>query len=296
MPTKVFNESYATMTAGMAYKTPAFANDLMQLMGPNATVSLGHDGSGRLRISVSWTSVGTAVSPSSTFVMSADIWYYFELQTNITSGASPHVVSSARVNGAEIIAWDYPVSTGLLDQKLDRIHIVGPGGGYNARYDDLYVTDNEFLGDIKVGVLYPNAVGDSSGWTPNGAGANYTKVMEHPADDDVTYAAASAVGMKDLYHLDDIDPSFAGSIKGVQALWMIKKSDEGEAAAKGVWKSGGTEVVQTEGHNFLPPGGFHPSVEAYQYSIQAARHSLFTLSNWTKAELDALQLGVIRTV
>jgi hypothetical protein len=133
--------------------------------------------------------------------------------------------------------------------------------------------------------LYPNAAGDLSAWTPNGAGANYTKVMEHPADDDATYVSTPTVGAIDLYNLDDITPSFAGTIKGAQALWLVKKSDTGTGSIKGQWKSAGSTLEGLE---------FHPSAGVYLYDIQAERKSIFTAADWTQAEINALQIGMKR--
>jgi hypothetical protein len=390
--------------------------------------------------------VGSASSPLSTWVMNVNQWYYLEMQAAITTGL---LTVSARVNGVEILAWTWAHGN-WTGKKFAAISNIPPGGGSTAVFDDLYVTDDEYLGDVRIGVLYPNAPGDATAWTPStpggGSGTSYTnpggsgnrtsiitvtasastldgsgsnfvngayesvtfitngaaagrwvkfdfgsakvideiklyrefafeygtwqwygsnddsawtavgpaqtawtaaanavnslagnttgyryykfegvsgtvtgtynkefefkigtpappagdnweQVDEHPTvDDDTTYVSAASTGLKDLYNLDDIDPAFVGTIKGVQALWAVKKSDEGEAAVKGNWKSSGTEIVQAAGHNFLPPNGFYPSATSYLYNIQTERKSLFTAADWTKTEINALQLGITRTV
>lgn len=296
-PSKTLNAEYTTMTMGVAYKTQGFANSIISLLNTvnNLDLRLEHVGDGRLRFHFGFNATG-ATGPPSIFVMSTERWYYFETQATVDGGPPAHIVATARVNGVEILNWDYTHGSGQPGLKFNRILTEGPGGGFNCIIDDLYVTDTEFLGDIRIGVLYPNNVGDSSAWTPNGAGANYTKVMEHPADDNVTYVAAASTGLKDLYNLDDIDPAFVGVIKGVQALWCVVKSDEGDAAVKGLWKSSGTEIVQASGHNFLPPNGYYPSATSYLYNIQTERKSLFTAADWTKTEINGLQLGITRTV
>ena len=298
LPGKTFNAEYTKMTMGVAYKTPAFANHIMQFKNVTNSVQVGlaNVGDGRLKLTWSSNGVGNIEGPPSSWVMPALEWHYFEMQFEITAGAPPHALASARVNGVEILAWDATLTGAPAGMKFNHIHLVGPGGGYNAIFDDLYVTDGEYLGDVRIGVLYPNAAGDSATWTPSPAGNNWQQVEEHPADDDTSYVAAASVGLKDLYNIDDIDPAFTGVIKGVQALWCVKKSDEGAGAVKGVWKSGATEIVQAAGHNFLAPNGFYPSAANYLYDIQTERKSLFTAGDWTKAEITSLQLGITRTL
>lgn len=298
LPGKTFNAEYAKMTMGLAYKTGGLSNHIMQLRNVtnNVTAGLAHVGDGRLRLTWGSDGVGNIQSSPGSWVMSASEWYYFEMQFEVTAASPPHALASARVNGVEILTWDATLTGGPAGMKFNGIQLVGPGGGSNAIFDDLYVTDGEFLGDVRIGVLYPNAAGDSAAWTPSGAGANWEQVEEHPADDDTSYVSAATVGLKDLYNMDDIDPAFTGDIKGVQALWLVKKSDEGEAAVKGLWKSGATEITQASGHNYIAPGGFYPSAAGYLYNIQTERSSLFTASDWSVSEINSLMLGITRTL
>ena len=296
-PSKTFNAEYGTLTMGLAYKTPGFANNPVKftnaVLGPEFW--FGHLGDGRMRFH--WGVFGDGVnSPPTTWVMTTNAWHYIEVTCAMTGGPPAHIVASARINGAEVLAWDYTHHTGHAALKWATVSMEGVGGGLQSIMDDVYVTDGEFLGDIKIGVLYPNAAGDSASWTPTPAGNNWQQVEEHAPDDDATYVSTPTVGAKDLYNLDDIDPAFSGAIKGVQALWLVRKSDEGEGAVKGVWKSGATEVVQASGHNYLAPNGFHPSAVDYLYNIQTERKSLFTASDWTAAEVNGCQLGITRTL
>ena len=294
-PYKTLNAEYPKLTGGLAYKTESFANEIVNFTNVTNSVNfqLRHVGDGRLKLTFSGSGGGGESSPS-VFTMSLNTWYFFEVQAEITAASPPHVIATARVNGAEILTWDYTHATSV-SMKFATVGLQGPGAGLQATVDDFYCTDDEYLGDIRIGVLYPNAAGDSAGWTPNAAGANWEKVKEHPPDDDTTYVSAAGIGLKDLYNLDDISGS-TGVIKGAQALWLTKKSDEGEAAVKGVWKSGGTEVTQASGINYLAPSGYHPSAASYLYNIQPARQSLFTAADWTAAEINALQLGITRTL
>jgi len=295
---KTFNASYAQLTAGAAYQTQGFANAILtfQNASPAVTFLLQHVGDGRLNMFFQYGGQ-SATSPASTWVMNTNQWYYIETQATITGGPPASVNATAQVNGVTILTWTGTLSSaGLAGLMFNAVALGGPGAGLNATVDDFYCTDTEFLGDIRIGVLYPNAAGDSAGWTASSTGlANYTMVLEHIADDDATYNKAPTTGLKDLYNLDDISPAFTGPIKGVQANWCVKKSDGGVGSVKGAWKSGSTEIDQSQGDNFIPPNGFNPSYTSYLYSREAERNSLFTSSPWTIAEVNGLQLGIIRT-
>lgn len=289
-PTKTFGPEYATLTQGVAYNTTAFGNPIFGFSNVAHTelkCYLRHVGDGRLYFTVELPGFFGANSPMSTFVMNVNQWYYIECQMALTGGPPTLTLhATARVNGTEILDWTTSNSAGSV-VKFATISLGAPGGGFTAKFDDFYCTDDEYLGDVRIGVLYPNAPGDSAAWTPNGAGANWEKTKEHPADDDTTYVSAATAGLVDLYNLDDIDPAFSGTIKGAQALWLTKKSDEGAATIRGQWKSSGSVIDGPD---------FDPSATSYIYSIQPARKSLFTGSDWVASEVNALQIGVKRTV
>jgi hypothetical protein len=261
----------------------------------NPYVSISHLGDGRLRIRAVANGV-TVYGDPSTFVMNSNQWYYFELQVTasaVDNGDGTSTVTfvcTARVNEDQILSdtINITINASISDAKFATIRLGGPGGGNQASVDDLYVTDTEFLGDVQIAVLYPNAAGDLTQWTPL-AGNNWDNTEEHPAaDDDTTYNYSGTAAEIDLYNLDDIGGGFSGTIKGAQALWLVKKDDEGSGAVKGKWKHGVTTI--TQGTNF------YPSALEYLYNRQAERKSLFTAADWTQAEIDAMQLGIERTI
>jgi hypothetical protein len=82
----------------------------------------------------------------------------------------------------------------------------------NAHWDnfnDLYICNtsgefnNDFLGDIRVDAIWPQANGNYSQMTPSGEAVNFLCVDDTPAiDEDATHVSADAVGEKDTYILD----------------------------------------------------------------------------------------------
>ena len=82
-------------------------------------------------------------------------------------------------------------------------------GGWIPTYDDWYVCDNSgpvnnnFLGDVQVGLLLPNAAGDAAGWTGSGGGAHYGYVDENPLDSDASYVETDQSGAEELWNYQD---------------------------------------------------------------------------------------------
>lgn len=292
---------YAELTAGSAYKTTAFANQVHRFK--NDLVGLRFDvvhvGDGRLRFF--YVPPSTTGPNVSTFVMNLNEWYYVESRSNVTianTGGNNGTItyeSELWINGDSVLTETFPtnitnysdyVPGGVNHCKWARVSLVGPGG-FGAIHDDVYVTDGERLGDVKIMVLYPNAAGDLTQWTPTGAANNWDTANEHPADDDTTYVSSPTAGQQDLYNLDNIGAGFSGTIKGAQALWLVKKDDMGAGVTAGLWKSG---VTTDQGEDF------YPSATNYLYDRQAERKSLFTGLDWTESEINALQLGIKRIV
>lgn len=291
---KTLDAERTQLTMGCAYNTRSQANEILRFRNLRNSIvaDLRHVGDGRLYFE--WQAKGVTFSgetPSS-FVMHANKWYYVEMQVTVSDdGEDISFSGTARINEEEILndAHTFDFATPLpYSAAFAQIWLGGPGGGFSATVDDLYVTDDEYLGDVAIAVLYPDALGDNEEWTPsNPADDNWDHCEEHPADDDATYVTADAVNELDMYNIDDVGP-FVGTIKGAQALWCVKKSDMGTGAVKGQWKSGVTVSEQ--------PNAFYPSALEYLYARQAERKSLFTAADWTAAEVDALQQGLKRTL
>jgi len=281
-----------TLYAGMAYNTQAFANWIWQFSNQvnGITTQVNHIGDGRVRFHYAYTggaADGDTISPP---LFNTNEWYYVEMKSQVSFSA-PNLTfnNEFRVNENPVLSETFSLNCGSTTfgshAKFAQISPGGPGGGFHAIIDDLYVTDSEYLGDIKIAVLYPNAAGASTTWTPNvSMAANYNMVKEHPPDDDTTVNTASTTGLIDYYNLDDI-VGFTGTIKGAQALWLTKKSDTGTGAIKGLWSAG-------SGHQ-TPE--FFPSNLSYLYLIDPQRSSLDTGIDWTVGEINSLQLGIQRT-
>ena len=272
--------------------------DCVWLNGPKVGVIPQADG--RLYFSTTYGD-----SAPTDYVVSLQVWVYIELYCQLfvvpidTTHYYIHLDLTAHANEADIGSFSInsPTYGGAapVGRGFSRLLGQGAGGSFQTSIDDIYLcSGSEFLGDIRVGILYPNAVGDASDWTPT-APPNWANVKETPADDDATTVTANTTGQRDLYNLDDLPAGFTAELKGVQAGWCLKKSDAGGGACRGLWKSGAVEIEQDHGVNVIG-GNYYPSYLSYSYNLQAERKSIFTGADWTIAEINALQLGIKRTI
>jgi hypothetical protein len=180
---------------------------------------------------------GTTVATSAAGALNQSVWTYIELSTTIADAGGTVTVKS---NGTTVINFTGDTRNGGASTNLDSIFI---GESTSISYDDLYICNsvgsapyNTFLGDIRIHSLMPNGAGSLTQMTPS-SGANYTTVDELPYS--ATDYVRGSAGQVDLYTAADL-PAGVGTIFGVQANAIVKKSDAGNLSGRTVIKSGTT--------------------------------------------------------
>ena len=130
-------------------------------------------------------------------------------------------------------------------------------------------------------ILRPNAAGDSTEFTVTGATYNWQAVDEATPDDDVTYVGYALYSKKDLYNIQDSGIDDGDTINKVTLYARVKKPTS--TYYKGYYglKSGATEDWGTE-------ITFTASYVDYSREYTTDPN---TGSAWTKAALNALQIG-----
>ena len=133
-------------------------------------------------------------------------------------------------------------------------------------------------------ILYPNAAGDLTQFTPN-TGANWQCVDETPQDSDTTYNQSVAMGAPrgDLLNLQPVTGAIpAGSTIDAVQLIVVAKYISAMSQIGGKWKSGATSLDQS-------PVNMTTSYAAYQWT----RLTNLSGGAWTMALVDALQVGYL---
>lgn len=117
--------------------------------------------------------------------------------------------------------------------------------------DDLYVLDgsgstsNDFLNDVRVDALFPDADGANTAWTPSTGTDHFALVDDNPANDDTDYNSSSGVGNKDTFGFPNA-PVSGADIHAVQLCATVRKTDAGTAMHKGIWRTGGVDYLSGE--------------------------------------------------
>ncbi len=287
---KTFNNEYTQLSIGAAIKQSTFGGTSLIAVGnvkyggalPGQVIfNLSNVGDGRLK--VGFAGVETIVPG---FVGTVNTWYYYELKCTWTYVASHPVCAwEVRVNETSLATGSSTCTFATADATMANVWIGGLSASFGDQYyDDLYTFTGEFLGDIRIVPLYPNAAGSASVWTPNGAGANYQCVQEHDPNDLTNYVSSAVAGDVDDYEMDDISGT-PGVIKAVQSLWCAQKSEAGTASITGQLISGADTDNSPE--YFISDAG-------WRYWTNAYRKSPFTGIDFTKAEINAIKQGQTR--
>lgn len=243
-------------------------------------------------------------APEDTFDVEARLW-----KDHVFVGGVSGVIDAANPRtGPSTVKLDFGVWCYLelrISSRngtvMDTVSVTPPGGGDSCGISACYVTDGEFLGEIFPAVLYPDRDGAVNSGIPSSGTSNFEMLFERPPalspDNDATYTRLVDIGDKQLCGLDAIRG--APIIWGLQAVAHIKKASAGPAAYQMLLRNAqGAEVIlklaplssQTDWYPSYSPD----NVDYSRMSTAALRLSPFTRKFWTIAEINSLQLGIVK--
>lgn len=275
---------YTSFVSGFAFKLSAFPNtiDVLQWrVGATNTVRL------CVRQSAPILQVFTSASVlagSGVKTIIAGVWYYVEVKA-VINGASSTV--EVNLDGLTEIA---STTTNFGSTGVDNIHFGrgdGPDLASNLDVDDIYFCDlagslnNNFLGDVAVKTLYPNADGNYSAWAPNSGTVHNTRVNEVAADDDTTYVSGTNVGDRDSYAFGDL-PANAGTVFGINRNVYARKDDVGLKQIAGSVRRSGTDY----------DGSSKALSTSYVYYQDLLETDPSTSALWTAANVNGAEFGI----
>lgn len=248
-------------------------------LNSDGTLSIYRGGSG--------TPLATSIA-----VASNNSWFYFEIKWTIHPTTGSCIV---RVNNVEVINYSGPFAPlpnfpgGPTPANLwSSVNVFGLLSVPNppllvSRFCDFYLSDTvapngNFLGDISIAYIIPDAVGANAMWTPSPVVPNWQNVKEVPPDDDVTYVQTLAIGNKDSYSFTPVTVNPLA----IQHCILARRTAPGASTIQALTRQGGVDtlaVTQAVAN------------ETYAYNLFPFDTNPFTGIKWTQAEMNAAEFG-----
>ena len=215
---------------------------------------------------------GAAVWPSS------NIWRYIETQIDLTTG-----VCKVRADGVEVVSGTLPVSTSINSVVFPN----QPNGGVEFAIDDIYILDttgtvnNNFLGDVRVQTLLPDADGSNVAMIPSTGTSHYNLVNE-ATPNTTNYVYTPTVGAKDSYQYQNLDGNTA-RVYGVQALAYARKDATGTINLRNITRIGSMDY---SGKTTVPLSA------SWTIGKELWEQSPATSSSWSPNEVNDAEFGI----
>lgn len=216
-------------------------------------------------------------------VYKKDRWHYFEVKVVCHDTAGSYEV---RVDGVAVLS-DSNVDTRTgADTRFVRFRC----DEYYQYLDDIYICDtdgtvnNNFLGQIMVEGIFPDADGDSSDWTPASGTDNYAMVDDNPTDNDTSFVESGTEGDEDLYGYTDLS-----TITDEDILGVVLKTEPRMTAFPG-----DLDIYQTVKSGTTASDGDATNIadDSYTSVQRVLEMDPDTSSAWTVSGVNGAQFGI----
>jgi hypothetical protein len=216
----------STLWCGMGYFIGAVPNAQRNIsfVAPDGTTihcGIGRDSSDHVTI---YGPAGTVVATSAGTFSNA-VWRY--LEANVVIHDTTGLVE-VRIGETVVVSYSGDTRNGTAT-TVGFIDAVGGTSSAAVDYDDLYIDDAGYLGDITVEALSPTGNGSSSDWVGSDGNStdNYLLVDDPTTSNMTDYVGASVSGKLDLYTMGDLPAGY--SVLAIQEIIYAQKSDAGTA-------------------------------------------------------------------
>jgi len=221
--------------------------------------------------------------------LTIDTWYYIEL----------HVLLDATVGELEVKVNGATQIGPLTGQDTERVQgpnihkiILQQNLTNQPDYDDFYLnnaaglTNNDFLGDIIVETVFPDADGNRNDMTRVGGGLNNYEAVDDGAtpDDDTTYNHGNVVGDDELYSFGDLTGN-GFQIDTVHGVGVTNHYRQAEAGVRFVRALARSNVTEVEGANLGVGANYQYNQHIYEVDPDGG-------GAWDEAAINAAEFGI----
>jgi hypothetical protein len=286
--TKILPSAISTVIVGFAFNAnsgTSGSGDLIRF-GDGATVHAG------LLIDDVNMRIGCFRSGGGVFAYSANNsvpasgYIYVECKVTISDTVGTFEV---RIDGATVINLTGLDTRNGGNPTLDRIIL--RAGMYNGgRFCDIYANDttgsvnNNFLGDVRIDTIFPNADGTYSQFTPS-TGTSHYALVDESTPNTTDYNDGANVGDRDSYAMQNLTALASQTVHAIQVLAAISKDDAGARSAATMVRSGSTNSDGTSVALSTSQG----------YISKIHETNPDTSSAWSETTVNALEAGAVVT-
>lgn len=246
---KTLAASVSTFVAGFAFNpsaSGAFGRSIAKFMDSGSNqleIRLNSDAT----LSVTRNSI---VLGTSTATVNYNSDQYIEFKATIHDTAGTYEL---RLNGVNILSGSGVDTKNTANASINQIMIGvdgNPGSSITWKYDDFYIldtsgaTNNNFLGDVRIDAVYPNADGTHTDWTPS-TGTDHYALVDEATPNTTDYVSSSTAGQKDSFNMASPPVLASEVIFGVRVKVAALKDDAGSRSIKVGVRSGTAESVST---------------------------------------------------
>jgi hypothetical protein len=230
---------------------------------------------------------GTAVG-TSTQTLVAGTWYSIQVRAFLPGGSGSDEMEVIVDDGTGPVQWLNVVGNFRFQANTDvcgvRLGTGSAAGSPDYRYDNLYVSNEGFKGDLRVTTLYPNGAGSNAGWGTQVGGTGgtpYTAVNETPNDDDTSYLKTATLNALDTLAMQDLGVT-PPAITFVQAVACLRQEAAVTMTVAPAMNSGSTPLI----------GAFKSPGTSYKYYFVSSTTDPATLAPWTLAGVNGVECGM----
>lgn len=286
-PKPVVGVGFAMFTSSL----PTGYSEIVALCDTYAyvNVALGMDSTGILyayRADATPVLIGSSLTP----VITANTFQHIEMRARASQTEGQVEV---RVNGIPVInvSGVDTIPSNVL-AEFSSVIFSQTGSSNYSYIDDVYAWDdtgdtcNDFLGDLRVLTLYPDADTTVADWTPTGQPTGAQCIDEASPNDDTDYIACTYGGepVVSEFGLQGA-PNTVGAIRAVQVVTRARKTDAGSAGMAMDLVSGAAATAATE----------QQLTDIYTYRQEVYPLDPATGTPWTRSSLANAKLRLTRT-
>jgi hypothetical protein len=232
--------------------------------------------------------LGSQLAITSGLGLTTGVWYYIEFHVVIDDTVGEYEV---RVNETVHIGPVTGADTNVNGPNITHIELWQQLTS-DPSYDDFYIcnaaglTNNDFLGDITVETLFPQADGNRNDMTRVGGGLNNFEAVDDGStpDDDTTYVHGNVVGDDELYDFDTLTGN-GFQIDTIHAVGVTSHYRQAEAGARTVRALARSNVTEVEGGDLGCGSEYRFSQHIYETDPDGG-------GAWDEAAVNAAEFGI----